>query len=175
MVTTRKESRTGITETKREALLQMQRIQSFDKELATADEEKMFAYKFLHIFMAIFGTFLMVFPVGPAADPDLKVIHVLAWLFLGMAAIFRMQPYVLVVGMGRISEILAYAPVNQKLMRQVHQKSLRRYLRKLGVVCLAAQQLGALLDGVWSIWNLLYPVGTILFLYLMGSLYLGWK
>lgn len=178
METKQKETKTETTETmgtKEEIFLQKQRIQTFDKQLVTADEEKTFAYKFLYIFMGIFGSFLMVFPVGPAADPDLKVIHILAWMFLGMAVIYRLQPYVYVVGMGRISEILAYTPVNQKLLRQVHRGYLYRYLLKLGAICLTAQQFGALLNGAWSIWNLLYPAGIILSLGLVGNLYLGWK
>lgn len=164
------EPQTALTGT----MQQIQRIKTFDKELVSADPDKEFAYKFLHIFMGIFGSFLMVFPAGPTADPDLKVVYVLAWMFLGMAVMYRMHPYILAVGMGRVSEILAYVPVDKKLLRRVRRGYLRRYLVKLGAACLIAQQLGALFDGAWSIWNLLYPLGVISSLYLVGSLSLGW-
>ena len=117
---------------------------------------------------------MMLFPFGPAVDPDLRVIYVLAWLFLGMAVLCRMQPYIYVAG-ERISAMLAYVPADRALMRRVRRQYLRRYLQKLGAVCLVLQQFGAFVDGTWSFWNLIYPVGMILLLYLAGLAYIGQK
>lgn len=178
METTQKGTRINTAERKEEKesiCQQKQRIKAFDRELLLADEEKIFAYKFLYIFAGIFGTFLMIFPLDPSGNPDLRVLHVLAWMFLGMAVVWRIQPYVLLIGMDRVSKILAYTPVNQKLLRQVRLGYLHRYLLKLGAVCLVAQQAGALVNGTWSFWNLIYPIGMILSLDLAGSLYIGWK
>ncbi len=170
-----KETREREARDKEFARVSKERIRVFDKNLVSMDREMMFVYKFLNIIMSIFGCFMMIFPVGPAADPDLRVLYVLAWMFLGMAVWERMQPYVNVVGEGRVSKILACHPVEKRLVRQVRREYLRRYLFQIGAVCLAAQQLGALLNGAWSPWNLIYPATVILSLYLVGILQIGWK
>lgn len=170
-----KETREREARDKEFARVSKERIRVFDENLVSMDGEMMFAYKFLNIIMSIFGCFMMIFPAGSAADPDLRVLYVLAWMFLGMAVWERMQPYVYVAGQGRVSKILACHPVDIRLVRQVHREYLRRYLFRLGAVCLAAQQAGALLNGAWSPWNLIYPAAVILSLYLVGILQIGGK
>ncbi|MDE7300407.1 MAG: hypothetical protein K2N94_16540 [Lachnospiraceae bacterium] len=106
----------------------------------------------------------------------MKVIYVLAWMFLGMAVMFRIQPYIYMIENSvRISTVLVYIPVDKALLRRVRRGYLRRYLIKLGIVVLIFQQIGALIDGCWSVWNLIYPVALICFLYLEGLAYIGKK
>lgn len=163
-------------ETKRLERVQKERIRAFDRELMEGDPDRNFAAKILYIIMGTIGCFMTVFPFGSDTDPDLRVLHVLAWLFLGMAVLFRLQPYVYIAGdVGRISAVLAYIPADKALMRRVRRGYLRCFIVKLGTICFVLQQFGALLDGTWSAWNLIYPVGLILSLYLAGILYIGGK
>ncbi len=163
-----------IAKQKQEERMQRERIRAFDRELMEGDADWAFASKILYYIMGTLGCFMMLFPFGPAVDPDLRVIYVLAWLFLGMAVLCRMQPYIYVAG-ERISAMLAYIPADRALMRRVRRQYLRRYLQKLGTVCLVLQQFGAFVNGTWSFWNLIYPVGMILLLYLAGIAYIGRK
>lgn len=159
-----------------EKRLAKERIRAFDRELMAANTDLALSSKILYTIMGVFGCFMMVFPVGAAFDPDLRVLHVLAWMFLGMAMMARIQPYVYILGDARrVSAALAYIPVEPALLCLVRREYLRRYLQKIGVVCLLVQQLGALLNGAWSVWNLLYPVGVVFSLYLAGVVYIGRK
>lgn len=156
-------------------MTERERILAFDRELLSVDDSKVLASKVLCILMSIFGCFMMIFPVGAEDSADMKVIYVMPWIFLGMAVTFRMQPYVYADNSVRVASVLAYAPVDKALLLQVRRGYLHRYLAKLGVVGLLFQQLGALLEGCWSVWNLLYPAGVIFFLYLAGLAYIGRK
>ena len=156
--------------------MQKERIWAFDREVMANDTDRTVALKFLCIIMSVFGCFLMIFPFAPAREPGQRVIYILAWLFLGMAVIFRIQPYIYVMGDARrVYAMLAYIPVDKALICQVRREYLRRYLLKIGILCFILQQLGALFDSAWSIWNLIYPAGMILSLYLAGVAYIGWK
>lgn len=157
-----------------EERIQIERIRAFDRELAKVDADRALASKIMYYIMGTLGCFLMLLPFGPAADPNLRVIYVLAWLFLSMAVISRMQLYIFVAG-ERISTMLAYVPANRALMRRVRRGYLCRYLQKLGAACFVLQQFGALVEGNWSFWNLIYPAGMILFLYLAGIAYIAQK
>lgn len=152
-----------------------ERILAFDRELLSVDDSKALASKLLCILMSMLGCFMMLIPVGAQESADMRAIYVIPWIFLGIAVTCRMQPYVYVGNLVRVAEILAYAPVDKGLLLQVRRSYLRRYLAKLGAAAFLFQQFGALIEGCWSVWNLLYPAGIILLLYLAGVAYIGRK
>lgn len=153
--------------------IQKEQILAFDRELIECDPDRVFTSKILYIIAGVLGCFMMVFPFDPKVESDQNVLCILAWMFLGIAVIFRLQPYISIGDQGRICTLLAYVPVDKALLCQVRRQYLRRFLIKIGVLCFLFQQMGALFDHNWSVWTLIYPAGMILFLYLAGIAYIG--
>lgn len=155
--------------------IQKEQILAFDRELIECDPDRTIAMKVLYMIMGVLGCFVMVFPFDPKVESDWSIFYILAWMFLGMSVIFRLQPYISIGNQGRICTLLSYIPVDKALFCQVRRQYLCRYLIKVGILCFLFQQLGALFDHSWSIWNLIYPAATLLFLYLAGLAYIGKK
>lgn len=156
-------------------MTERERILAFDRELLSADDSKALISKVLCIMMSVFGCFVMIFPAGTQESADMRALYIAPWILLGMAVTFRLQPYVYADNSVRVASVLAYAPVDKALLLQVRRGYLRRYLAKLGTAAILLQQLGVLLEGCWSFWNLAYPAGVILGLYLAGLAYIGRK
>lgn len=155
--------------------IQREQILAFDRELIECDPNRIIIMKVLYIIMGSLGCFMMVFPFDPKAGSDWNVFYILSWMFLGMTVIFYLQPYISIGDQGRICALLSYIPVDKALFCQIRRQYLRRFLLKIGILCFLFQQLGTLFEHNWSVWNLIYPAATLLFLYLAGITYIGRK
>ena len=157
-----------------EESLARDKIMAFDREWVKIDEDSKLAAKIVYVILGALGCLMMFFPVGSSIYQGSPIFFLFTWMFLYVAVIFKMQPYIYAPGEGkRIISLLAYVPVDKKMMCCIRREILRRYLFKIGAVCFGFQQAGALLWGEWSVVNLLYPFGVVLSLYLFGALHIG--
>lgn len=153
---------------------EINRVLQFDAEFERADEERIVMSGVVYWIEQIIGCMLMLVPFDMSGSD--RVIPVICFMLLGMAVIFRLEPYVHLKNKGRIERVLERTPMDMTAFRTVRCQYLRRYLAKVGVAVFALQQLSAFFDGSYRISNILYPAVMLVGLYVLGLLYIGrWR
>ena len=145
-------------------------ILAFDRELACLDDYRMVISKLLYYIMGIVGCMSMAIPLSK--EDKVSILMVFPFLFWGMSVLFRMGPYIFINNTLKIETILTYIPVDKIELFYVRRGYLRKYLAKIGIIILILQQVGAIIEGCWSVWNLFFPAAIIIVLYWIGLGYI---
>ena len=66
--------------------------------------------------------------------------------------------------------VLRWMPVEEEVIYKVRREYLDRLVLKVTIVIFVLQQIGALLDHSWNLWNIVYPLAIAGLIWLSGVL-----
>lgn len=140
----------------------MEKVKKFDAELKEMYRYEFLINKILWVAFTVIGEILMMLPAEPFRISILLAAP--SWMFL-LGVHFYLRPYMFVTESGKAVSIyqkLAWMPVSKKEIWSVRKEYLNKYCRKVLVIAIILHLVGALVNHSVSIFDLLYPVGSVL-------------
>lgn len=145
----------------------MDRVKKFDRMLEKIEDYKFVMSKFVMYVCLVLGCFWMLMPFN-REEPFFWMISYYI-IFFGVSC--YLNSYASMENKGTsIYMVLRWMPVEEKVIYKVRREYLDRLVLKVTIVIFVLQQIGALLDHSWNLWNIVYPLAIAGLIWLSGVL-----
>ncbi len=146
----------------------MEAVKAFDLEWKKQNSYYFLMYRFITILLTTLGICTMFIPIDKTEIVRTSI-NPLLLLIWGMHC--HLAPYLTCVEEGKsisIYEKLKWMPVAKRRIQAVRREYMIKFCVKAGAAMFIVQQIGGILDGSWGIFNVLYPLWEVFFLFLVG-------
>lgn len=144
----------------------MDRVKKFDRMLEKIEDYKFVMSKFVMYLCLVLGCSWMLIPLNRGES--------FFWLISYYIIFFGIACYLKSYGCAEkgtsIYMVLRWMPVDKKEIYKVRREYLDRLVLKVAIVIFLLQQVGALLDHSWNVWNIVYPLAIAGLIWLSGVL-----
>ena len=144
----------------------MDRVKKFDRMLEKIEDYKFVMSKFVMYLCLVLGCSWMLIPLN-RGEPFFCLISYYI-IFFGIAC--YLKSYGCAEKGTSIYMVLRWMPVDKKEIYKVRREYLDRLVLKVAIVIFLLQQVGALLDHSWNVWNIVYPLAIAGLIWLSGVL-----
>ena len=144
----------------------MDRVKKFDRMLEKIENYKFVMSKFVMYLCLVLGCSWMLIPLN-RGEPFFWLISYYI-IFFGIAC--YLKSYGCAEKGTSIYMVLRWMPVDKKEIYKVRREYLDRLVLKVAIVIFLLQQVGALLDHSWNVWNIVYPLVIAGLIWLSGVL-----
>ena len=144
----------------------MDRVKKFDQMLEKIEDYKFVMSKFVMYLCLVLGCSWMLIPLN-RGEPFFWLISYYI-IFFGIAC--YLKSYGCAEKGTSIYMVLRWMPVDKKEIYKVRREYLDRLVLKVAIVIFLLQQVGALLDHSWNVWNIVYPLAIAGLIWLSGVL-----
>ena len=144
----------------------MDRVKKFDRMLEKIENYKFVMSKFVMYLCLVLGCSWMLIPLN-RGEPFFWLISYYI-IFFGIAC--YLKSYGCAEKGTSIYMVLRWMPVDKKEIYKVRREYLDRLVLKVAIVIFLLQQVGALLDHSWNVWNIVYPLAIAGLIWLSGVL-----
>lgn len=147
----------------------MEQVKNFDKMLEKIENYDFVMSKFVMYLCLSLGCFWMIVPLE---EKD-TFLWMTSYYIFSIGIYCYLKPY-LHIGKEKtpVFYVLSWMPVEANEIYKVRQEYLSRMILKITVVSFSLQQVGAVLNHSWGIWNIVYPLVIAGLVWLSGVLYL---
>lgn len=145
----------------------MEKVKEFDKMLEKINDYDFVMIKFVVYICVTLGCLLMIMPF----DEMNSLLCVGPYLLCSIGVYFYLSLY-LYIGKEKKSvfSVLKWMPVEENEIYKVRREYLDRFVLKIAVVIFVLQQISAVIDHSFNIWNILYPLAVAVLIWLSGVL-----
>ncbi|MBQ4522301.1 MAG: hypothetical protein IJA10_05040 [Lachnospiraceae bacterium] len=143
----------------------MDRVKKFDRMLEKIEDYKFVMSKFVMYLCLVLGCSCMLMPFN-RAEPFFVISYSI--IFTGINC--YLNSYASAEKGTSIYMVLRWMPVDKKEIYKVRREYLDRLVLKVAIVIFLLQQVGALLDHSWNVWNIVYPLAIAGLIWLSGVL-----
>ena len=144
----------------------MDRVKKFDRMLEKIENYKFVMSKFVMYLCLVLGCSWMLIPLN-RGEPFFWLISYYI-IFFGIAC--YLKSYGCAEKGTSIYMVLRWMPVDKMEIYKVRREYLDRLVLKVAIVIFLLQQVGALLDHSWNVWNIVYPLAIAGLIWLSGVL-----
>ena len=145
----------------------MERIKQFDINLKKMENYNFVISKFLMYLFLILGCLWMIVPF----EKKETFLWTTSYYLLFMGIYFYLRPY-LYIGRTPVFYVLNWMPIEENEIFKVRREYLNRIMLKITVISFLLQQIGAVLNHSWGIWNVVYPFVMAGIVWLSGIIFI---
>lgn len=145
----------------------MEQVKKFDEIYKKQESYNFLMFKIVKYLGIILGIFLMMIPISEGG----VVIAFYSFACIGMGVTFYLRSYMVVFEDGKAVSIykkLKWLPVSKKDIMKVRAGYLKDIMVKISAIVLAEQIIGLLLSETFTIFNMLYVIGVLAAVALVG-------
>ncbi|MDO5293134.1 MAG: hypothetical protein Q4F05_10325 [bacterium] len=146
---------------------ELEQVRQFDRTYKQVEDYQFLMCRVVKYIFLPLGVGLMLFPLE--SDTRIFLLYVVA--MQSIARNFHLKPYMKVTEDGKLVSIyekLKYLPITNDSIFKVRKVYLTSFCIKLMIANIILQQIGAAIEGKWTVINLIHPLGVSILVYLLG-------